>query len=144
MHRLALSSGMIMMCKLPNALSLDFAGHWDSGHLDPDEDTHVDISHKYSCLSLGQPSLLLPPQHNFPLSRHIKSALHVHVQCDEYGCDLFLWRLAVRLPPPPPPRHKTSLLNEHSMYVGLALTPAENRHTHTHTDHELIIVDTHK
>lgn len=76
---------------------------------------------------------LLPPQHNFPLSRHIKSGLHVHVQCDEYGCDLFLWRLAARLPCRRLPPHPTPGARHHfsmsTACIGDRPPPPLNTHT---------------
>lgn len=35
--------------------------------------------------------------------------------------------------PGSPPRHKTPLLNEHSMHRRQSFTPSENTHAHTHT-----------
>lgn len=101
------------------------------------------------CLSLTLSLCLLPPQHNFPLSRHIKSGLHVHVQCDEYGCDLFLWRLAARLPSrrqPPQAQDTTSQWAQRALETEFHPRwkhTSTHPHTHTHWGFTLIITGAH-
>lgn len=44
--------------------------------------------------------------------------------------------------PGSPPRHKTPLLNEHSMHRRQSFTPSENTHAHTHTQQGITLIIT--
>lgn len=121
---------------IAHVLSLDFAGHRDSGRSHPDEDAHVDISHKHSCLS---PPLSFPSCSRFVSFRlsttfPCHGILKVVYMCMSNAMNMDVTSFFGASPPACPlagcpPRRKTPLLNEHSVHRRQAFIPAKRTHS---------------